>query len=75
LLRTRGRHAGWIATALVAFGIAWFCRLVDVKDPPLLPMGTHWLWHTFGAVTTAALSIYVYQIEGLNLRKRIVATP
>jgi len=70
LIRTRGRYAGWIATALVAFGIAWLCRLLDVEDPPLLPMGTHWLWHTFGAITTAALSIYVYRIEGLNLRKK-----
>jgi hypothetical protein len=73
LVRTRGRHAGWIATALIAFGIAWLFRVVDVENPPLLPMGTHWLWHTFGAITTAALSIYVYRIEGLNLRKRPVS--
>lgn len=69
LFRTRGRHAGWIATALVSFGIAWLCRLLDGMQPPLLPMGTHWLWHTFGAITTAALSEYVYLIEGVNLKK------
>jgi hypothetical protein len=69
LVRTGGRHAGWVATSLVAFGIAWFCRLADAWDEPLLPMGTHWLWHTFGAVTTAALTEYVYLIEGVNLRR------
>ncbi len=69
LVRTHGRHAGWIATALVSFVIAWFFRLADVLDPPLLPIGTHWLWHTFGAITTAALSEYVYLIEGVSLKK------
>jgi hypothetical protein len=69
LVRTGFRHAGWVATALVSFAIAWFCRLADAWDPPLLPMGTHWLWHTFGAATTAALSEYVYRIEGLSLRR------
>jgi hypothetical protein len=68
LIRTRGRHAGWVATAFVAFGIAWFCRLADAWSDSLMPMGTHWLWHTFGAVTTAALTEYVFRIEGVNLR-------
>jgi hypothetical protein len=68
LIRTRGRQAGWVGTALVAFGLALFCRLADPWDPPLLPMGTHWLWHTFGAVTTLALSEYVYRLEGVSLR-------
>jgi hypothetical protein len=69
LIRTRGRHAGWVATAFVAFGTAWFCRLADTWDDPLLPMGTHWLWHVFGAITTAALTEYVFLIEGVSLRK------
>lgn len=69
LLRTRFRHAGWVATSFVSFAIAWFFRLADTWEPPLLPMGTHWLWHTFGAVTTAALSEYVYRIEGIRLKK------
>ncbi len=69
LLRTRFHHAGWVATALISFVIAWFFRLADTWEPPLLPMGTHWLWHTFGAVTTAALSEYVYRIEGIKLNR------
>lgn len=70
LVRTRGRHAGWVGTAVVAFGVAWFCRLADPWEPPLLPMGTHWLWHTFGAVTTLALSEYVYRLDGVDLRAK-----
>jgi len=69
MIRTRFRHAGWVAAALVSFAVAWFCRLVDAWDPPVLPMGTHWLWHTFGAITTAALSEYVYRLEGVRLRQ------
>lgn len=69
MIRTRARHWQWVATSLVSFGIAWFFRIADTWQPPLLPMGTHWLWHTFGALTTFALAEYVYLIEGVNLRK------
>jgi hypothetical protein len=69
LVRTRGRHAGWVATSFVSFAIAWLCRIADTWQPPLLPMGTHWLWHTFGAVTTFALAEYVFLIERVNLRR------
>ncbi|HVK08356.1 MAG TPA: hypothetical protein VM597_06220 [Gemmataceae bacterium] len=70
LIRTRCFQAGWVATALVAFGMAWFCRLADPWEPPLLPMGTHWLWHTFGAATTLALSEYMYRLERVSLRAK-----
>jgi len=29
-------------------------------------MGSHWLWHTFGAVTTALLVEFFYRVEGGN---------
>ena len=32
-----------------------------------LPMGTHWLWHTFGAITTQLVTEYFYRIEGKPL--------
>jgi len=62
LVRTKFRHGSWVALALSAFAIGWFCRLVDPFSP--LPMGTHWLWHTFGAISTAGLIAYFYRIEG-----------
>ena len=64
LVRSRFRHAGWVATAAACFGIAWTCRAVDAVRPPVLPTGTHWLWHLFGAAATAALAEYVYRVEG-----------
>jgi len=63
LIRTRFRHGGWVTTAFVLFGMAWVCRIAETWQPTL-PMGTHWLWHTFGALSTLALSEYFYRIEG-----------
>ncbi len=70
LIRTHFRDWGWIATAMACFALAWLCRLADATvQPPLMPMGTHWLWHTFGALTTAAVSVYIYRIEGTPLHQ------
>jgi hypothetical protein len=64
LVRTRFRHGGWVAAGLVAFVIAWFFRLVDQRIGYALPMGSHWLWHSFGAAATALLIEYFYRVEG-----------
>ena len=64
LFWTRFRHVGWVVGAAISFAIAWFCRLVDNTPVVDLPMGTHWLWHVFGAVTTFAMTEYFYLIEG-----------
>ena len=64
LVRTRFRYVGWVAAALAAFGHAWFCRLADGTPFFDLPMGTHWLWHIYGAVSTAFVIEYFYRIEG-----------
>ena len=68
LARTRFRHVGWIVGGLASFFIAWFCRLVDNTPWGDLPMGTHWLWHIFGAVTTQAVFEYFYRLEGDSCR-------
>ena len=64
LVRTRFRHAGWVVAGLISFVIAWFFRLLDREVGIYLPMGSHWLWHTFGAATTALVIEYFYRIEG-----------
>lgn len=64
LVRTRFRHGGWVVAGLVAFVIAWFFRLVDLRIGYALPMGSHWLWHAFGAAATALLIEYFYRVEG-----------
>jgi hypothetical protein len=63
LARTRFRHAALVLAALASFAVAWFCRLVDGTGLADLPMGTHWLWHTFGAVTTALVIEYFFRLE------------
>ena len=66
LIRTRFRHGGWVVAGLISVVIAWFFRLVD-REPDMvahLSMGTHWLWHTFGAITTALIVEYFYLVEG-----------
>lgn len=68
LVRTKFIHSGWVVSALTCFGLAWICRIADVWRPPLLPMGTHWLWHTFGAGTTWFLTEYLYRIAQVKLR-------
>lgn len=63
LVRTRFRHVGWVVAGVVAFTIAWFFRLVDLRIGHLLPMGSHWLWHIFGALATAFLIEYFHLVE------------
>jgi hypothetical protein len=64
LIRMRFRHAGWVVAGVISFAIAWFCRLYDQYSADYLRMGSHWLWHTFGAISTMMLIQFFYKIEG-----------
>jgi hypothetical protein len=64
LIRTRFRHGKWVVAGLIAFVIAWFFRLWDENPGPYLPMGSHWLWHLFGAISTALIIEFYYRVEG-----------
>jgi hypothetical protein len=70
LMKTRFRQAGWVAAAFISFVIAWFFRLVDSRSASYMPMGTHWLWHTLGALSTALIIEYFYFIEGQSRSNR-----
>jgi len=63
LRKTRFRNGTWIGLGLALFSAALWFRAVDQVGSRLLPMGTHWLWHTFGAAAVAALTEYVYRLE------------
>lgn len=67
LWKTRFRHGGWVVVGLLSFALAWFFRLVDQYSAGYLTMGSHWLWHTFGAGSTAAMIQYFYKVEGEEL--------
>jgi len=66
LAKTRFRHVGWAAGGVVSFAIGFFFRQIDDQSARLLnlTMGTHWLWHTFGAVAVAFGTEYFYRVEG-----------
>jgi hypothetical protein len=64
LVKTRFRHAQLIKLTIVCFGWAILFRFLDPLTAPILPgLGTHWLWHTLGAVTTALLAEYFFRLE------------
>ena len=63
LTKTRFRHVGWVLAAVACFAHGWFFRLVDNTGVVNMPMGTHWLWHTYGALTTLFLTEYFYRLE------------
>jgi hypothetical protein len=63
LIRLRFRYLGLVAAALISFTIAWFFRLLDFTLGAYMPMGSHWLWHTFGAISTALLIEFFYRVE------------
>lgn len=63
LVKTKFRN-GWIVLlSLVLFGSALFFRVADAWRPPLLPMGTHWLWHLFGSLSCHFLLLYVWRVD------------
>lgn len=58
-------NTGWknvqlILMAILIFGLAVTFRTLD-NITVLLPMGTHWLWHTFGGVAVFFLLLYIYK--------------
>ena len=62
LARTGWKDFALVAGALVGFAAAVGFRSIDRSVPiELLPMGTHWLWHSVGAVAVHLLMIYIYR--------------
>ena len=61
LTRTKWRGVGLVAAALSMFAVAAWFRGIDVSTPiSFLPMGTHWLWHSFGAIAVHLLILYIH---------------
>ncbi|TDQ27930.1 ceramidase domain-containing protein [Tenacibaculum caenipelagi] len=60
--KTHWRNVKYIAYGGAVFGIALLFRTLD-KKVELLPMGTHWLWHTFGGIAVFFLLYYIYKDE------------
>lgn len=64
LRETDWKNSRWVFGALLSFALALFFRLIDLQAP--LPMGTHWLWHVLGAVSSTTLITYLYRLRSLR---------
>ena len=73
LWRSRFRHGGWVVAGIISFALAWFFRLMDQHSAAYLTIGSHWLWHTFGAISTAMIVQYFYKVEGEKVGEKPVA--
>lgn len=57
---TKLNHWGFILLAFLSFGLAISFRILD-NFVYIFPMGTHWLWHCFGALSVFFLMNYIYK--------------
>ncbi|MDT0641988.1 hypothetical protein RM553_04005 [Zunongwangia sp. F363] len=64
LYKTHFKYWGSIVLAILSFGLALSFRVMD-KFMDELEMGTHWLWHTFGAISVFFLMKYIYKSKNL----------
>ncbi|MEO6149735.1 MAG: hypothetical protein ABIN95_13890 [Mucilaginibacter sp.] len=64
LIKTKWRNILLVAGAFVFFGLALYFRIVDTGST--WPMGTHFLWHGFGAVATSMIFLFVYRLNSLS---------
>ncbi len=62
LYRTGWARGTYLVLAVVSFTVAVVLRTLDKKyDIEWLWMGTHWLWHTFGAIAVFWLVWFIYE--------------
>lgn len=61
LFKTKFLFGRWVGFALLAFVFALTFRITDKWG--LLPVGTHFLWHVFGAVAAWCMFNYIYLIN------------
>ena len=61
VVRTRFQHAYLVFVAIGAFALGMWFRAIDRTD--FLPIGTHFLWHTLGAVMTHLLLLYLWRMR------------
>lgn len=59
-LTTRSANWVYILLAFLSFGFAISFRVLD-GFIYVIPMGTHWLWHSFGALSVFFLMSFIYR--------------
>ncbi len=68
ILLFRNRFKGWwkLVLALMFLSLALYFRKIDSYEPPLLHMGTHWLWHVACALGAYFMGEYVFLLPNDN---------
>lgn len=61
LFKTEFRHGKWVGWALAAFVFALGFRVADPWH--WLSFGTHFLWHSFGAVAAFCMFRFIYEVD------------
>lgn len=61
LIRTNWLHGKWVGIALIAFICALTFRIADKWL--LADFGTHFLWHTFGAIASFCMFNFIYLVN------------
>lgn len=72
LIKTKFRYGINILLALIFFSLAITFRITDQRVD-LLEMGTHWLWHSFGAISVFFLMRYIYKDKAYINSKNIAS--
>lgn len=60
LYTTKWKNTQWVLLAIASFVVAIIFRTAD-KHQEFLEMGSHWLWHSFGAIAVFFLMNYIYK--------------
>ncbi|RZL48329.1 MAG: hypothetical protein EOO93_24585 [Pedobacter sp.] len=63
LISTKCKNGKWVGIALIAFIVALTFRIADKWG--WMSTGTHFLWHTFGAIASFCMFNYIY-LTGLK---------
>lgn len=58
LIYTQWKAGKWVGYALLSFSLALTFRIADKWE--WLSFGTHFLWHSFGAIATFCMFNYIY---------------
>lgn len=66
LIRTHFKNSRWVGFALLAFVLALTFRVSDKWGWLPQGTGTHFLWHTFGAIACFCMFKYIYLINYID---------
>lgn len=61
LVSTKWKDGKWVGIALISFIIALTFRIADKWE--WIKIGTHFLWHTFGAIASFCMFNYIYLVS------------